>query len=143
MGLQKVSLTRGTVELAPRATTGMTVGTQIAQAEPPPVITTGMRTEVLRGVHLTGSPVRRDHGVGRYRRRRFGRRCVSFTQGAMRLLGEPLKGFGLVRVGPLGLEGLWLDGCGWCTHRAFGPGEVQHDEEPDEGEQDELIEKKR
>jgi hypothetical protein len=61
----------------------------------------------------------------------------------MRLVGEPLEGFGLVRVGPLGLEGLWLDGCGWCTHWALGPGEVQHDEEPDECEQDKLIEKKR
>jgi hypothetical protein len=64
---------------------------------------------------------------------------VSFTQGAVRLVRESLEGFGLVRVGPLGLEGLWLDGCSWCTHRAFGPGEVQHDEEPDEYEQGELV----
>src|SRR5262245_36289755 len=68
MGLQKVAVARSAMELAPGTTTGMTVGAQIAQTEPPPVITTGMRTKVQRGVNLTGAPVRRGHGGWWYRR---------------------------------------------------------------------------
>src|SRR2546430_10931173 len=44
----------GTVELAPGAAIGMTVGPQIATPEPAPVVTMAMGTEVHRGVNLTG-----------------------------------------------------------------------------------------
>jgi hypothetical protein len=59
---------------------------------------------------------------------------VSFTQGAVRGMRQPLEGFGLVRVGPLGCEGLGQDCRGRSCHRALGPGEVQDDDEPEECE---------
>ena len=60
--LQKIPLTRGTVELAPGAAIGMTVGPQIAKPEPAPVVTMAMGTAVHRGVNRTGPPLRRCHG---------------------------------------------------------------------------------
>ena len=56
-------------------------------------------------------------------------------------MGEsPVNGWGAVERGRLGLSGV-----GWRgrhRHRALGPGKRQDDEKPDEGEQDELREKK-
>ena len=69
-------------------------------------------------------------------------RGVSLTQGTMGLVRQALEGFGLVGAVALGLEGLGLSWRGWSRHRALGPGEVQHDEEPHECEQDELSRKK-
>jgi hypothetical protein len=113
----------------------MTVGAQIAQTEPPPVITTGMRTKVQRGVDLTGAPVRRGHGVWWYRRRCLGRRGISLTQGTMRLVRQALEGFRRVEAVGLGFEGLGLlRWRGWSRHRALGPGDVQDDDEPEECE---------
>lgn len=60
------------MELTPGAATGMTVGLQITQTEPPLVVTTGMRTEVPGGVDFTRPPAGRCYGVWRYRRWRFG-----------------------------------------------------------------------
>ena len=127
------------MELAPGTTTGMTVGAQIAQTEPPPVITTGMRTKVQRGVDLTGAPVRRGHGVWWYRRRRLGRRGISLTQGTMRLVRQALEG---LRRG--GSFALGLDGrrCRWYRSPAVRRGNMQHDEEPHESQQSELVVKK-
>jgi hypothetical protein len=56
----------------------------------------------------------------------------------MRLLGQALERLGFVGAGSLGLEGFGLSWHGRSRHRMLGPGEVQHDEEPDECEQDEL-----
>src|SRR4249919_542755 len=106
MGLQKVALTRGTVELAPGAATGMTVGAQMPQPEPAPIVTIAVRTKVPGRIDLTGTPVGRCHGIGRHRRRRLGRRGVLFTQGAMGLVGEALERFGRVGARALGCEGL-------------------------------------
>src|SRR2546428_2938814 len=94
MGLQKVSLTRGTVQLAPGAAARMPVGAQIPQPEPAPRVTIAVRTKVPGGVNLTGAPVRRCHGVGRYWRWWFGIRRVSCTQGTRRLVGQALEGLG-------------------------------------------------
>jgi hypothetical protein len=44
-----------------------------------------------------------------------------------------------MRAVALGLVGLGQDRRGQSHHRGLGPGEVQDDEEPYEGEQDELI----
>ena len=64
----------------------------------------------------------------------------SFTQGTRGLGGQAGKRFGLVGVFALGLDGRGWRGGGGCA--ALGPGEVQHDEEPDEDQQGELIVKK-
>ena len=93
------------------------------------------------GIDSTGTPVGRCHGLGRHRRKRFGRRRVLFTQGAMGLVRQAFEGSGLVRAVALGFEGLGLlRWRGWSRHRALGPGEMQDDDEPEEREEDELRE---
>ena len=60
------------------------------------------------------------------------------TQHAVRLLRQALERFGRGRT-------LGLDGRGWrgCRGRASpGPAEMQHDEEPYDGQQSELAGKK-
>ena len=71
----------------------------------------------------------------------MGIRRVSFTQGTMRFVGETLERFGLVGAFARGLDGRGWCGCGGCA--SLGPSEVRHDEEPDEGQQSELVVKKR
>ena len=66
---------------------------------------------------------------------------VSFTQGAMRLLGQALERCGLGGARALGREGLGQSGRGWSSHRALGSGEVHDDKEPEECAQDELRDK--
>ncbi len=58
----------------------------------------------------------------------------------MRFVRQTFEGFGFMRAGLRGFEGLRQDCRGRSRHRALGPGEVQHDEEPDEGAQDERRE---
>ena len=58
--------TEDALELPPKAAMGMPVGTEIPQPEPAPLVTIAVRTKVPGGVNLTGSPVWRCHGVGRY-----------------------------------------------------------------------------
>ena len=76
--LGKIAVARGAVQLSPGTTTGMTIGPEIAKPQPASVVTTGMRTKMPAGVDLTGTPVRRGHGV-RWHRRRLGRRVLSLT----------------------------------------------------------------
>ena len=142
MRLQKVSLTRGTVELALGAATGMTVGAEIPQPEPAPIVTIAVRTKVPGSVDLTGTPVGRCHGIGRHWGRCFGRRGVLCTQDAMGLVGEVLERFGLVGARARGFEGFGQSWHGRSRHWALGPGKVQDDKKPEECEQDDLREKK-
>src|SRR5215467_1433123 len=103
----------------------MTIGPEIATPQPAPIVTTGVRTKVPGGVDRTGPPVRRGHGVGRYRRGRLGMRGLSLPQGTRRLVRQSLKRFGLVGAGALGLKRL---GLGWRTqncHRTMGLVEVR------------------
>ena len=72
----------------------------------------------------------------------MGRRGISLTEGALRLVGESRKGLRLVGTLALGFEGLeLLRWRGWSRHRALGPSEVHDDDEPEEYKQDELIDK--
>src|SRR5262249_35005581 len=112
----------------------MTVGPEIAKAAPAPIVAMAVRTKVPGGVDLTGPPVRRGHGGGRYRRGRLGRRGIALTQGTRRLVRQPLKRLGLGGAVALGLERLGLGWRGRNRHRALGPGEAQNDEKPDECE---------
>jgi len=130
--------------LTPGATTGMAVGTEIAKPEPAPIVTSAVRTKVPGGVDLTGPPVRRGHGVGRYWRGRWGMCGLSLTQGTLRLVRQSLKGCGLGGAVALRFEGLGLlRWRGWSRHRALGPGGVQDDDEPEECEEAELRENMR
>src|SRR5256885_16891026 len=98
MRCQKVTVARRTVALAPGATTGMTVGPQMAKPEPTLIVTLAVWTKGPGGVDLTGPLAGRVHGVGRDRRRRFGVGRVSFTHGTKGRLGEGLVGVELVRA---------------------------------------------
>src|SRR5262245_56697047 len=84
---------------------GMAPGPQIAQTAPASVVTSEVGTKVPGGVDLTGAPVRRRHGGGRYCRRCFGMESVSFTQGARWFWVRPSKGLGALERGRLGLSG--------------------------------------
>jgi len=53
-------------------------------------------------------------------------------------VGEALERFGLRGAVALGWEGLGLGRCDRSTHTGLGPGEMEQDKEPHEGEEDEL-----
>ena len=72
----------------------------------------------------------------------LGYTTIAFTQGAMGLCGQALERFGFVRAGALGREGFGLGGGGRSRHAWLGPGEVQQDEEPHDGQESELVIKK-
>src|SRR4029450_11496552 len=95
MVLREIALARGTVELSPRSTAGMAVGTQITQPQPAAIPTARMGTKVPRGVHRAGPPVGRGHGVGSYGRGRLGMRSFLRTQGTRGLVRQTRKRFGL------------------------------------------------
>ena len=64
---------------------------------------------------------------------------IVFTRSAMRSLREPLEGFGCVGVLALAREG---PGCGWpreCSGGSAGPAAMQHDAEPQESQNGELV----
>ena len=44
---EEIAVAAQASKLAPPSSTGMTIGAQIATSQPAPVVTTGMRTEVL------------------------------------------------------------------------------------------------
>jgi hypothetical protein len=72
----------------------MPIGAQIVQPEPAAIVTIGMGTKVLRGVHGTGASVRWGYGI------RPSRRCWSFfpdrllTQRTVGLLRQACERFG-------------------------------------------------
>ena len=69
MRFKEVALTLAAIELSPGASAGMTVGPEVAQAEPAAIATVGSWTELLGGVDLTLASSRRDQqrwrGAGR------------------------------------------------------------------------------
>ena len=134
--LQKVTLARSTVELAPRATAGMAIGPQVAQTEPAPVVTVPMRTKVRRGVDRARASVGRRHRSRRHRRWGLRRCHLLLTQGTMGLFRQAGKGFGLGGAAALGLQGLGLSRYGRSRHAWLRLGEVQNDEGPDERRKD-------
>src|SRR3989475_8144691 len=103
VGLLEVAATAGAMPLAPGATAGMTVGTNIAQPEPAAIATGGIGTEMARGVHLAAASARGDDGrwwgAGGLRARRGG----VLTRVAMGRVGEARKGL----RGTGGLAGWW------------------------------------
>ena len=108
------------MELTLEATTGMAVDPKIPKPQPITIVTTAVRTEVQRGVDLTGAQVGRGHGSGWHRRRTLGRHGISLTQGTEGLSVKPSHGWGSLerlRLGERLGEGRRGRGC----HRTFGP----------------------
>src|SRR5215475_5157942 len=128
--LRNVASARGTLELPPGATIRMAIGPQIAPAQPTAIATAGMGTEVPGGVHRAGTAVGRGHRLGWHWRWRLGMCGFLLTQGTRGLVRQARKRFGL--GGALAAR---RDGLGWLClgrHVAAGPGEVQHDTQPQE-----------
>jgi hypothetical protein len=133
----EIPLARGALKLTPGAAIGMAIGPQIVHPQPAPIVTLGVGTNVHRGVHGTGAPVCWRHGSRPWRGR--GRRLAGLplTQGTVRLVRQTRERFGLSRTLTLGLEGR-----GWHGRRGLAsprPVERQHDEEPEESQQSELV----
>jgi hypothetical protein len=61
VGLQEMPLAAETHQLPPAATIGMTVGADIAEADPAVVRTGGMRTEVATGIDLSATALGEEH----------------------------------------------------------------------------------
>jgi hypothetical protein len=66
-------------------------------------------------------------------------RGISCTQGTVRLFRQAVKGFRLVGSFALGLDGRR---CRWYPSPSVRLGTMQHDEEPHESQQSELVVKK-
>ena len=66
-------------------------------------------------------------------------RGLSGTQGTVRLFRQAMKGFRRVGLCALGLDGRR---CRWYRSPSVRLGNIQHDEEPHEGQQSELGVKK-
>src|SRR5262245_30723847 len=138
MMLRKITLARGALELPPKAAIGMPVGAQVVHPQPAAIVTAQMRTEVHGCVDLMGASVR-GRQRGRWQRwRGLGMCGFSLTQGTRRLVRQALKRFGLGGPLALGLGRYRWGGLTW-----FGPSERQHDKEPEERQQSELVVNKR
>src|SRR5262249_30507536 len=125
------------IALTPLPPAGMAVGAQVAQPQPAAVVTGRMRTKVPRGVDGPWAAVGRGQRIGSYRRRWRGRRRLLGTQGTERLARQAAKRLRLLvawtsgrarRSGPQFLRptGAW-------------PYQRQHDKQPQESQDDELI----
>ena len=132
----KVALARGAVQLPPGAAIRMAIGAEIAQPEPAAIVTIGVGTKVHRGIHRPGASGRWRHGIGPWRALEASRGSLAHTE-HRRLVRQPLERFRLGRTLTLG-----RDGRGWHGRRGRaspGPAERQHDEEPEESQQSELV----
>src|SRR5712691_11824442 len=139
--LEEIPLAYGAVPLPPGAATRMPVGTEVPPAYPAPIGAVGIRAEVERGVHLA-RPSPRGHDAGWWAPRRLGSvRVGLLTGGTGGLAGEARKGCGLTVVL---WQWAWGFRCRW-THGGgvAGPRPLEHDAQPYQGDQHQLVEKKR
>src|SRR5215813_7956703 len=125
MRLQKVAVAGCAVELSPGATTGMAIGAEVSQAQPAAIVTGGMRTEMPRGVNLTGAAGGRKYRIRPHRGLWRGVRCCLHAQGTRGLMGETRERLGLLGGLPSRPHG--LGGRSLCRRPSAGPGSVQHD----------------
>src|SRR5438128_10432995 len=91
VGFEEITTTARAIQLAPQATAGMPIGTDIVQSHPALIRTVQMRAEMLRGVHLA-RPSSRGSYAGWRATRRLGCVLVGLrTGGTGRLAGEARK----------------------------------------------------
>ncbi len=137
---EHVAATAGAIQLAPGAAVGMTVGTDIAQPHPAPIGTVRMGAEVRRRVHLARAAAR-GHDAGWRATGRLGSMLVGLlTGGTGGLAGEARKGCRLAAaLAP------WWRGLRWCqvsSSTVAWPHPLEHEAQPYECDQRELVEKK-
>src|SRR6266850_4831936 len=140
MGLQHIPLTLAAIQLSPRATVGMTIRTEIAEPHPTPIRTVRIGAELLRGVHVArASPTGGDRRWRRWRWRRRGFLRRLLTGGTAGLAGEARK-----RLGVAGALARRRQRLGWPlipSGTLVWPGIMQHDAEPQESQEHQLVEK--
>ena len=115
------------------------VGAQVAQPQPAAIGTGRRRAQMPGGIHLTRTSVRRGHRSGAHRRRGREMGGLVCTQSTRGLLGQTRKRFGFDGVLTLGLDGLRLDGLLRGHGSSAGPGKVQHDTQPQEAQDHQLV----
>ena len=128
----KIPVAADAVELPPRAATGMTIGPQVVQPQPPAIVTRGVGAKGHRGVHGPGAVVRWGYGIGPSRRRWSCLASLWFTQGTMGLVRQARARFGCGGTRALGRDGRgWRLGCssGWTR-----PEGEEHDAQPQQDE---------
>src|SRR5882724_10980455 len=125
VGLLEIAPAARAMQLAPQSTAGMTVGRDIAQAEPATIRTGGTGTEMLRGLHLA-RPSPRGHDAGWRATGRLGCVRVSLlTGGTGGRAGEARK-----RLRVAGALARWQDGLHWSPlgrSALARPGSMQHE----------------
>ena len=97
-------------------------------------------TTMPRGVNRTGAAVGRRYRSGPHRGLWRGVRCFLRAQGTMGLVGETRKRLGLLGALPSRPDG--LRGRSLCRSTSAGPGSVQHDTQPQESQDRQLVVKK-
>src|SRR5215468_4303643 len=140
MGLQNIPLTLAAIQLSPRATVGMTIRTEIAEPHPTPIRTVRIGAELLRGVHLAwASPPGGDRRWRwRWQRHGFLRRLL--TGGTAGLAGEARKRLGV--AGTPARRRQRFGGLLISSGTRVWPGIMQHDAEPEESQEHQLVEQK-
>src|SRR5262249_54224982 len=125
--------------LPPGAATRMPVGTEIAQPHPALIGAVGLGAEVERGVHLV-RPSPRGHEAGWRAPRRLGYVLVGLLTGGTRgLAGKARK-----RLRVAGALARWRQRLRWpllLSGTLVWPGIMQHDAEPEESQEHQLVEK--
>src|SRR4030095_3850134 len=140
MGLQHIPFTLAAIQLTPRATVGMTLRTEIAEPHPPPIRTRRIGAELLRGIHVArASPTGGDRRWRRWRWRRRGFLWRRLPGGTTGVAGEARH-----RLGVAGTLARRWQRFGWLLSPSgtlAWPGIMQHDAEPEEPQDHELVEK--
>src|SRR5215510_13889147 len=108
VGLQKVAIAAGTVQLTPGTTAGMAIRAEVPSPQPSTIITAGIGTEVHRGVDLTWAALGHDDRGGWHWRGWLGMRRLMLTQNTRGLVRQTSK-----RCGLLGALTPRLDGLDW------------------------------
>src|SRR5215831_15179420 len=139
MGLLEIAITARAMQPPPGATTGMPIGTDIAEPDPAPIGTVRMRAEMPRGVHLA-RPSPRRHDTGWRATGCLGDGLVGLlTGGKEGLAGEARK-----RLRVAGTLARRRQRFGWLlipSGTRVWPGIMQHDAEPEESQEHQLVEK--
>src|SRR5712671_7340160 len=138
VGLLEIASTAAAMQLAPRATAGMPVGSDIAQPYPAAIATVGIGTEMVGGVDLARPSSRGSHAGWRATGRLGAVLVGLLTGGTGGRAGEARKRLrvagALARRQRLGWP---LLPCGTLVW----PGIMQHDAEPEESQEHQLVEK--
>src|SRR6266403_4767505 len=125
VGLLEIASTAAAMQLAPRATAGMPVGSDIAQPYPAAIATVGIGTEMVGGVDLARPSSRGSHAGWRATGWLGAVLVGLLTGGTGGRAGEARK-----RLRVAGALARWQDGLHWSPlgRRALArPGSMQHE----------------